>query len=222
MTSRITRRQLNFIIDTLESLFPSPPIPLEHKDPYTLLVAVVLSAQCTDKRVNLVTPLLFRAADTPEKMALIQEDDIANIIRPCGLAPQKARAIKKLSEILATKHRGQVPSSLDELLELPGVGRKTASVILTQAFDIPAFPVDTHILRLAKRWKLSTARNPIQTETDLKKLFHKDLWGKIHLQMIYYGRSYCPARGHCLEKCEICNNLYSPQLKRTGSCITHA
>lgn len=205
--SGINKRQLNFIIKTLEALFPDPAIPLNHSDTYTLLIAVVLSAQCTDKRVNLITPALFSAADTAEKMAGLPEDQIREIIRPCGLAPQKARAIKQLSELLVARHSGRVPSSLEELLELPGVGRKTASVVLTQAIGIPAFPVDTHIMRLAKRWKLSVGNNPTQTETDLKKLFPENLWGTIHLQMIYYGRTFCPARGHKLEECVICNKL---------------
>ncbi|MCX6990376.1 MAG: endonuclease III [Chlamydiae bacterium] len=193
-----------FILNTLEKLFPSPSIPLSHVDSYTLLIAVLLSAQSTDARVNLITPILFAKAKTPEEMIKLSPEEIGNIIRPCGLGPTKARAIWHLSKMLIDIYEGKVPGSLEDLEKLPGVGHKTASVVLIQAFGIPAFPVDTHIHRCAKRWGLSKGTNVVQTENDLKKLFPKDTWIKLHLQIIYFARTYCPARGHVIEKCPIC------------------
>ena len=188
----------------LNKLYPNPLIPLTHKDPYTLLIAVLLSAQCTDKRVNEITPLLFAKAKTPFEMALLSLDEIYEIIRPCGLAPTKSNAIHKLSKILIHKHEGKVPMTFKELEELPGVGHKTASVVLSQAFNIPTFPVDTHIHRCAKRWGLSDGSSVEKTEKDLKRLFAKKDWNKLHLQIIYYARSHCPSRGHKIENCPIC------------------
>lgn len=191
--------------EILDALYPDPDIPLHHRDAYTFLVAVVLSAQCTDKRVNLVTPHLFAKAATPEDMTSLEIKDIAAIIRPCGLSPQKSKAIRNLSELLVKEHGGQVPDSFEALEALPGVGHKTASVVMNQVFGQPAFPVDTHIHRLAWRWKLSTGRSVEQTEKDLKKAFPQDTWGARHLQIIYFGREYCPARGHKPEACPICS-----------------
>lgn len=193
------------IAGILEELYPNPPIPLKHTSPYTLLIAVLLSAQCTDERVNKITPLLFKKAKTPQEMVKLKVKDIEDIIRPCGLAPRKAKAISELSRILLDQHDGKVPNSLEELEKLPGVGHKTASVVMIQAFNTPAFPVDTHIHRLAYRWALSTGKNVEKTEEDLKKLFPKEIWSKLHLQIIYYGREYCPARGHEIENCPICS-----------------
>ena len=190
---------------TLEELYPRTPIPLAHRDPFTLLVSVVLSAQCTDKRVNEVTPALFAMADTPERMAGLAVADIQRVIRPCGLSPQKARAIFGLSKIIAERHRGGVPRTFEELEELPGVGHKTASVVMAQAFGVPAFPVDTHIHRLAKRWRLSRGRNVEETERDLKALFPEARWNKLHLRMIYFGRGHCTARGCDGHACMICS-----------------
>jgi endonuclease-3 len=190
---------------TLALLYPETPIPLDHKDAYTLLVSVVLSAQCTDKRVNEVTPALFALADTPEKMTGVPVAEIQAIIRPCGLSPQKARAISGLSRIIVERHGGAVPSTFEELEELPGVGHKTASVVMCQAFGIPAFPVDTHIHRLAKRWRLSKGRNVVETERDLKSLFPESHWNKLHLRMIYFGREHCTARGCDGHTCMICS-----------------
>ena len=189
----------------LDRLYPNPPIPLAHRDPYTLLVSVVLSAQCTDVRVNQVTPRLFALAPTPERMARLTERRIADVIRPCGLAPAKAKAIRSLSRILNEKHEGHVPKTFEELEALPGVGHKTASVVMTQAHEQAAFPVDTHIHRLAARWGLSSGRNVVETERDLKRLFPPESWGKLHLQLIYFGRERCPARGHDPRQCEICS-----------------
>lgn len=194
-----------FIIQTLEKLFPETPIPLLHKDEYTLLIAVLLSAQCTDARVNTITPILFAKADTPEKMILLTIEEIKTVIKPCGLSPTKSKAIYNLSKILIEKFNGKVPNNFADLESLPGVGHKTASVIMSQAFKEPAFPVDTHIQRLAKRWKLSVAKNVEQTEKDLKKIFPKHLWNKLHLQIIFFGRTYCKARGHIIENCPICS-----------------
>ncbi len=190
---------------TMEKLYPKTPIPLDHRDAFTLLVAVVLSAQCTDKRVNLVTPELFALADTPESMANVPVEEIQRIIRPCGLSPQKARAISGLSKIITERHGGAVPRTFEELEELPGVGHKTASVVMSQAFGVPAFPVDTHIHRLAKRWRLSPGRNVVQTERDLKALFPEATWNKLHLRMIYFGREHCTARGCNGHTCLICS-----------------
>ncbi len=189
----------------LDDLFPQAPIPLDHEDAYTLLVAVLLSAQCTDVRVNQVTPRLFAMARTPGAMAKIDRERIADVIRPCGLSPAKSRAIRELSEILVRQHDGEVPASFEELEALPGVGHKTASVVMAQAFGHPAFPVDTHIHRLAARWGLSVGASVERTERDLKKVFPRDRWNKLHLQIIYFGRRYCPARGHDLSACPICS-----------------
>lgn len=202
------------ISDILEQLFPNPQIPLLHKDPYTLLIAVLLSAQCTDARVNQVTPQLFALADTPEKMVCLNPQEIEEIIRPCGLAPTKSKAIWKLSKDLIEKHKSKVPKTLAKLEELPGVGHKTASVVMIQAFQKNAFPVDTHIHRCAHRWGLSNGASVEQTEKDLKRAFPKAKWKKIHLQIIYFARKYCPAKGHKIENCPICS-LYPFQLKGT-------
>jgi len=189
----------------LDELYPETPIPLRHEDAYTLLVAVVLSAQCTDERVNQVTPALFARADNPADMAQVPVEEIRDIIRPCGLSPTKSQAISGLSKIITEKHGGAVPESFEELEKLPGVGHKTASVVMSQAFGHPAFPVDTHIHRLAARWGLSSGKNVEQTERDLKAAFPKESWNKLHLQIIYFGRQYCPARGHRAEECPICS-----------------
>lgn len=201
-----------FILDKLQSLYPEPPVPLDHKDPYTLLVAVLLSAQCTDERVNQVTPALWRLADNPHDMARQSVADIQAIIRPCGLSPQKSKAIAKLSQILIEQHHGEVPADMDALEELPGVGHKTAGVVMAQAFDVPAFPVDTHIHRLAQRWGLTNGKNVVQTEKDLKRLFPQSRWNALHLQIIFYGREFCTARGCDGRVCEICTTCY-PQRK---------
>lgn len=193
-----------FIVKKLEELYPDVLIPLKHEDPYTLLIAVLLSAQCTDKKVNEISPRLFEKADTPGEMVKLSIKQIEDIIRPCGLSPAKSKAIRNLSEILLEKHQGKVPQTFEELEELPGVGHKTASVVMIQAFDKPAFPVDTHIHRLMHRWGLSSGKNVVQTELDCKKIFPEKLWKKLHLQIIYFGREYCPARGHNPEKCPIC------------------
>lgn len=203
---RVTKQQkVKAITEILESYYPEVPIPLDHKDPYTLLVAVLLSAQCTDERVNRITPLLFEQADNPEDMAQLPVDNIRAIIRPCGLSPRKSAAISELSRILVENYDGQVPEDMEALEALPGVGHKTASVVMAQAFGEPAFPVDTHIHRLAYRWGLSTGKNVQKTEHDLKRLFPKELWNKVHLQIIFFGREYCPARGHDPRKCPICS-----------------
>lgn len=189
----------------LDELYPERPIPLDHDDAYTLLIAVLLSAQCTDARVNEVTPHLFARARSAEQMVRLEVDAIRDIIRPCGLSPTKAKNIRALSELLLAHHAGQVPGTLEELEALPGVGHKTASVVVSQAFGVPAFPVDTHIHRLAWRWGLSTARRVEQTERDLKALFARDRWNDVHLQIIFFGRQHCPARGHRAEQCPICS-----------------
>lgn len=199
------QEKANEIHKILEELYPTTPIPLDHKDPYTLLVAVLLSAQCTDERVNKVTPHLFEKADNPTDMAALDVDDIKAIIRPCGLSPRKSKAISELSNIILTEHNGEVPQSFEELEKLPGVGHKTASVVMAQAFGYPAMPVDTHIHRLAYRWTLSTGKNVVKTEADLKRLFPKESWNKLHLQIIFFGREYCPARGHDPYECPICS-----------------
>lgn len=193
------------IASILEELYPDTPIPLEHQDPYTLLVAVLLSAQCTDERVNKVTPGLFRQAATAHEMAKLPVEQIEQIIRPCGLAPAKSKAISNLSKIIINKHKGNVPDNFTDLEALPGVGHKTASVVMSQAFGKPAFPVDTHIHRLAYRWGLSTGKNVVQTEKDLKRLYPESLWNSLHLRIIYFGREYCPARGHIPENCPVCS-----------------
>lgn len=202
------------IASLLDDYFPNPTIPLLHRDPYTLLIAVLLSAQCTDVRVNQTTPTLFALADTPKKMAACKLEQIKEIIAPCGLANTKAKAIIQLSQDLIEQHDSQVPDSFEELEKLPGVGHKTASVVMVQAFHHPAFPVDTHIHRCAQRWKLSSGKSVKQTESDLKRLFPKELWGKIHLQIILYARQFCPARAHHIESCPICKAL--KRMNRSG------
>lgn len=192
----------------LEELYPETPIPLDHRDPYTLLVAVLLSAQCTDARVNTVTPALFDLADNPRDMAKVPVEHIKEIIRPCGLSPRKSQAIRDLSQILVEKHGGEVPANFEDLEALPGVGHKTASVVMAQSFGVPAFPVDTHIHRLAKRWKLTEGKNVEQTERDLKKLFRKERWNKLHLQIIFYGRGHCTARGCDGKSCLLCAEMF--------------
>ena len=201
------------IISLLNRHFPDPDVPLDHKDAYTLLIAVLLSAQCTDERVNLITPKLFKKASNPLKMSRLSQDTIYRIIKPCGLGPQKSKAIKKLSEILVKEYQGEVPQDIALLEQLPGVGHKTASVVMSQGFGYPAFPVDTHIHRLAQRWGLTNGKNVIQTEKDLKKNFPKKFWNKLHLQIIWYGREYCKARDCYGITCKICKSCY-PNRKR--------
>jgi len=197
-----------WIARRLAELYPETPIPLAHKDAFTLLIAVLLSAQSTDTGVNKVTPELFALADTPEKMARVPVEEIQRIVRPCGLSPQKAKAISALSQILVERHGGQVPRTFEELEALPGVGHKTASVVMAQAFGVPAFPVDTHIHRLAQRWKLTSGRSVEQTERDLKALFPREAWNQLHLRIIYFGREHCTARGCDGTACEICRELF--------------
>ncbi|OCB77706.1 endonuclease III [Flavobacterium piscis] len=192
--------RVQFVINTLKQLYPTIPIPLDHKDPYTLLIAVLLSAQCTDVRVNQITPILFAKADNPYDMVKMSIEEIKEIIRPCGLSPMKSKGIYGLSHILIDKYDGKVPQSFEALEELPAVGHKTASVVMSQAFGVPAFPVDTHIHRLMLRWNLSNGKNVVQTEKDAKRLFPRDLWNDLHLQIIWYGREYSPARGWSLDK----------------------
>ena len=199
------KEKVKFITETLENFFPETPIPLIHKDPFTLLISVLLSAQCTDERVNKITPTLFALADNPLDMSNSNVDEIKEIIKPCGLSPRKSQAIHGLSKIIVEKYNGKVPDSFEALESLPGVGHKTASVVMSQAFDVPAFPVDTHIHRLAQRWGLTSGKNVEQTEADLKNIFPETSWNKLHLQIIYFGRQYCPARGHSIEKCPICS-----------------
>jgi endonuclease III len=201
------------IVDMLEELYPETPIPLDHVDNFTLLISVLLSAQCTDERVNQVTPALWRLANNPKDMAEQDVDDIRDIIKPCGLSPTKSRAIKETSRIITEKYGGQVPESFEDLEQLPGVGHKTASVVMSQGFGHPAFPVDTHIHRLAIRWGLTKGKSVVHTEADCKKAFPKYLWNKLHLQIIFYGRAYCPARGHVLDNCPICMK-YAPKVKK--------
>ncbi len=207
MPSKSKAERAAYVDRRLEALYPETPIPLIHHDAYTLLVVVVLSAQCTDKRVNEVTPALFALADDPERMARLNVEEINAIVRPCGLAPMKARAISQLSKIIMERHGGQVPRTFEELEELPGVGHKTASVVMSQAFGVPAFPVDTHIHRLAARWRLSDGSSVVQTERDLKKLYPAERWNKLHLRIIYYGREHCTARGCDGSICEICRQI---------------
>jgi len=199
------KERVEFAFQKLEELYPEVPIPLDHKDAYTLLIAVLLSAQCTDKRVNLLTPLLFKKASSPQKMVKLSVEEIREIIKPCGLSPAKSKAIHRLSEIILEKHSGKVPRTFEELEALPGVGHKTASVVMSQAFGVAAFPVDTHIHRLMTRWKLTNGKNVEQTEKDAKRLFPESSWNKLHLQIIFFGREYCPARGHNETKCPICS-----------------
>lgn len=214
-----------YVLKRLTELYPDPPVPLDHSDAYTLLIAVLLSAQCTDVRVNLITPHLFARARMPKEMVKLSVEEIREIIRPCGLSPQKSKAIRGLSEILLAQHGGQVPNSLESLEELPGVGHKTAQVVMAQAFKVPSFPVDTHIHRLAHRWGLSNGKSVEQTERDLKSLFPESTWNKLHLQIIFYGREYCSARGCDGTRCEICRTLY-PRRKtpvvKTGKKTTRA
>ena len=209
----LKKERAAFILETLHKLYPETPVPLDNKDNYTLLIAVLLSAQCTDERVNKVTPALFQLADNPFDMQHVPIDEIYQIVRPCGLAPQKSSAISTLSKILVDRFDGQVPSDLKSLESLPGVGHKTASVVMSQGFGYPAFPVDTHIHRLAQRWGLTKGKNVVQTERDLKMLFPKDRWNQLHLQIIFYGREFCSARGCDGRVCKICKTCY-PNRKR--------
>ncbi len=203
----------SFIQRRLAEMYPAPPIPLDHTNAYTLLVAVLLSAQCTDVRVNQVTPSLWKLAKTPEAMAEVPLEKILQVVKPCGLGPQKAKAIKELSRLLTENHGGQVPNTLEELEALPGVGHKTAQVVMAQAFGVPSFPVDTHIHRLAQRWKLTEGKSVVQTERDLKKLFPKEAWSALHLQIIYFGREHCSARGCDGTSCEICAHCFPNRAK---------
>lgn len=205
------KAKANYIMNELEKLYPETPIPLDHQDPYTLLIAVLLSAQCTDARVNTITPILFKRADNPFDMIKLSVDEIKEIIRPCGLSPRKSQAIYDLSQIIINEHNGKVPQSFEELEKLPGVGHKTASVVMSQAFGFPAFPVDTHIHRLLTRWGITTGKNVEQTERDAKKLFPEEKWNKLHLQIIFYGREYSPARSPKLEKDYITRNIGTKQ-----------
>lgn len=204
MTRKEKAKEIQLILD---HLYPETPIPLKHKDAYTLLIAVLLSAQCTDERVNKITPTLFAKADDPFKMIQLSVEEIKEIIYPCGLSPAKSKHIHALSKILVEKYNGEVPSTFEELEALPGVGHKTASVVMSQAFGYPAFPVDTHIHRLAHRWALSNGKSVSQTEKDLKSVFPKETWNKLHLQIIYYGREHCNARAHSVENCQICSKF---------------
>ena len=199
--------KVNFVIKTLNNLYPKIPIPLNHKDPYTLLIAVLLSAQCTDVRVNQITPILFAKADNPFDMIKMSVEEIKAIIRPCGLSPMKSKGIHGLSHILIEKHQGKVPQSFEALEDLPAVGHKTASVVMSQAFGVPAFPVDTHIHRLMYRWNLSNGKSVVQTERDAKRLFPEKLWNDLHLQIIWYGREYSPARGWNIKKDSITRTI---------------
>lgn len=210
----MTRRdRAKFIENRLGELYPNPPVPLDHSDPFTLLIAVLLSAQCTDVRVNQITPALFKLGRTPEDLASAPLERILEIVKPCGLGPQKAKAIKTLSGMLQNEHQGEVPRDLEALEKLPGVGHKTAQVVMAQAFGVPSFPVDTHIHRLARRWGLSSGKSVVQTERDLKRLFPVDAWNDLHLQIIYYGREHCSARGCDGTVCEICRTCYPDRVK---------
>lgn len=219
MTQRALSKaeRIDFIDRHLQQLYPQTPIPLDHDDPYTLLIAVLLSAQCTDERVNQVTPSLFQLANTPHAMVQLSVEQIRDIIRPCGLSPQKSAAIHRLSELLIADHQAQVPRDMGALEALPGVGHKTASVVMAQAFGMPTFPVDTHIHRLAQRWGLTRGRNVVETERDLKKCFAEERWNALHLQIIYYGRQHCTARGCDGRVCEICRTCY-PNRKHPKRC----
>lgn len=214
----LKQQRADYIAKRLDELYPETPVPLDHRDPFTLLVAVLLSAQCTDERVNQVTPALFALADNPHDMARVEVDAIYQIVRPCGLAPQKSKAIKRLSEILLEQHGGEVPADLAALEQLPGVGHKTASVVVAQAFGIPAFPVDTHIHRLAQRWGLTRGNSVTQTERDLTKLFPREAWNRLHLQIIFYGRQFCSARGCDGTVCEICRHCYPRRKNPVVTC----
>ena len=204
----LKEQRVAFIDRRLQELYPDPPVPLDHTDSYTLLIAVLLSAQCTDERVNQVTPALFQLANIPFDMAREQVETIREIIKPCGLSPQKSKAIRRLSEILIEEHDGEVPQDFESLERLPGVGHKTASVVMAQSFGVPSFPVDTHIHRLAQRWGLTRGRNVNETERDLKRVFKKSRWNDLHLQIIFYGREFCTARGCDGRVCEICTTCY--------------
>ncbi len=205
----LKQQRANHLLRRLDELYPDTPIPLDHTNPYTLLIAVLLSAQCTDVRVNLVTPALFKLADHPAKMMQVPVEKIREIIRPCGLSPKKSVAISELSKILVEKHGGEVPANFEALEALPGVGHKTASVVMAQSFGVPAFPIDTHIHRLATRWKLTSGKNVVQTERDLKKLFPRATWNRLHLQIIFYGREHCSARGCNGKLCMLCTELFA-------------
>ena len=209
----LKKEKINFILEELNSLYPKTPIPLAHQNKFELLIAVLLSAQCTDERVNQISPILFKVANNPFDMEKISKEKIYDIIKPCGLGPQKSKAISELSKILVKKFNGIVPKTFEELEKLPGVGHKTASVVMSQGFGFPAFPVDTHIHRLAQRWGLTNGKSVIQTERDLKKLFPKEAWNKLHLQIIFYGREHCTARGCLGIKCNICKSLYPKRNK---------
>ena len=204
----LRKERAAYIQNRLQQLYPETPIPLDHKDPYTLLIAVLLSAQCTDVRVNRITPLLFARADTPQDMVKLTVDEIKEIIRPCGLSPMKSKGIVGLSQILLNEHGGEVPADMKALEALPAVGHKTASVVMAQAFGVPAFPVDTHIHRLAQRWGLTSGKNVAQTERDLKRLFPESRWNDLHLQIIFYGREHCTAHGCDGRVCPICRSVY--------------
>jgi endonuclease III len=210
------QQRADHLLRRLEALYPETPIPLDHSNPFTLLVAVLLSAQCTDLRVNQVTPALFALADHPEAMMKVPVEEIRAIIRPCGLSPRKSAAISELSRILVEEHGGQVPADFEALERLPGVGHKTASVVMAQAFGVPAFPVDTHIHRLATRWKLTAGKNVVQTERDLKKLFPRASWNRLHLQIIFYGREHCSARGCDGKSCLLCVELFAKPAREGG------
>lgn len=206
------KERASFVITTLKELYPTIPIPLDHKDPYTLLIAVLLSAQCTDVRVNQITPLLFAKADNPYDMVKMTVEEIQDIIRPCGLSPMKSKGIYGLSQMLIDNYNGEVPQSFEALESFPAVGHKTASVVMSQAFGVPAFPVDTHIHRLMYRWGLTSGKNVVETEKDAKKIFPRDLWNELHLQIIWYGREYSPARGWSLEKDIITRTIGSKKI----------
>ncbi|MEQ1587115.1 MAG: endonuclease III [Cyclobacteriaceae bacterium] len=207
------QEKVNDILKTLDKLYPKPEVPLQHKDAYTLLISVLLSAQCTDERVNKTTPALFKLANNPYDMVKLSVEEIREIIKPCGLSPMKSKGIYGLSKILIEKHKGQVPNTFEDLEELPAVGHKTASVVMTQWFGISAFPVDTHIHRLAYRWGLTNGKSVEQTERDLKRLIPENKWNKAHLQIIYFGREYCPARGHVWTDCPICKKYLRKELR---------
>ena len=204
----LRKERAAYIQNRLQQLYPETPIPLDHKDPYTLLIAVLLSAQCTDARVNQITPLLFARADTPQDMVKLSVEEIKEIIRPCGLSPMKSKGIAGLSQILLDEHGGEVPADIKALEALPAVGHKTASVVMAQAFGVPSFPVDTHIHRLAQRWGLTSGKNVAQTERDLKRIFPESRWNDLHLQIIFYGREYCTAHGCDGRVCQICRSVY--------------
>lgn len=210
----LKKQKIEFILSKLDSLYPETPVPLSHKNNFQLLIAVLLSAQCTDERVNRITPKLFEKGSDSLKMSSLSRDEIYEIIRPCGLAPQKSKAIYELSRILLDKYNGDVPNSLENLEKLPGVGHKTASVVISQGFGIPAFPVDTHIHRLAQRWGLTNGKNVVQTERDLKRLFPIESWNKLHLQIIFYGREYCQARSCYGLECIICKTCFPKRKKK--------